>query len=189
MPFKYERLPSLCFWCGCLTHDDRDCELWAESEGSLTPESQEFGPWLKAAPFMPSRRYMVKVPGFFTGKKARTTSEKPSAVKKAPVVVVRSMNQVPEIFRTEMESLETHIESNMELILQDVIPQKPKLPTDEGSKEDGMLHQAETSEKKVSGEAFEEEIREIDKEIKKYDKAPTVPPGLGVYMGKENIES
>uniref|UniRef100_A0A7N2L2Q0 DUF4283 domain-containing protein n=1 Tax=Quercus lobata TaxID=97700 RepID=A0A7N2L2Q0_QUELO len=189
VPFKYERLPSLCFWCGCLTHDDRDCELWAESEGSLTPESQEFGPWLKAAPFMPSRCYMVKVPGFFTGKKAGTSSEKPSVVKKAPMVVVRSVNQVLEIFRTEMESLETHIESNMESVLQDVSPHKPKLPTDEGSKEDGMLHQAETLEEKVSGEAFKEEIRELDEEIKKYDKATTVPPSLGVYMGKENIES
>ncbi|XP_075663044.1 uncharacterized protein LOC142632548 [Castanea sativa] len=27
VPFKYERLPSLCFWCGCLTHDDCDCDL------------------------------------------------------------------------------------------------------------------------------------------------------------------
>ena len=102
------------------------------------------------------------------------------------MVVVRFVNQVPEIFRTEMESLETHIESNMESVLQDVIPQKPKLPTDEGSKEDGTLHQAETSEKKVSGEAFEEEIREIDKGIKKYDRNFIVPPGLEVSIEKEN---
>ena len=89
VPFKYERLPSLCFWCGCLTHDDRDCEVWVESEGSLSPESQQFGPWLKAAPFVPARRYMVKVPGFFAGKKAGTAKEK-CAVKKVQVVVVRS---------------------------------------------------------------------------------------------------
>jgi len=24
--FKYERLPNLCYWCGCLMHDDKDCE-------------------------------------------------------------------------------------------------------------------------------------------------------------------
>ena len=105
VPFKYERLPSLCFWCGCLTHDDRDCELWVESEGSLTPESQQFGPWLKAAPFMSSQCYMVKVPGFFAGKKAGLTSEKASVVKKPLVVVVRSGKLVPEIIRTDKESL------------------------------------------------------------------------------------
>ena len=30
--FKYERIPNLCYWCGCLTHNDRDCSLWIESE-------------------------------------------------------------------------------------------------------------------------------------------------------------
>ena len=24
--FKYERLPNICYWCGRLTHDDRDCD-------------------------------------------------------------------------------------------------------------------------------------------------------------------
>ena len=39
VPFKYERLPSLCFWCGSLMHDDRDCVCWVESEGKLSPEA------------------------------------------------------------------------------------------------------------------------------------------------------
>ena len=25
--FKCQRLSNLCYWCGSLTHDDRDCEL------------------------------------------------------------------------------------------------------------------------------------------------------------------
>ncbi|XP_030963316.1 uncharacterized protein LOC115984430 [Quercus lobata] len=49
--FKYERLPNLCYWCGCLTHNDRDCEKWIESEGSLKPDEQQFGSWLRAPPF------------------------------------------------------------------------------------------------------------------------------------------
>ena len=31
--FKYKRLPSIYFWCGCLTHGEKDCELWINSEG------------------------------------------------------------------------------------------------------------------------------------------------------------
>lgn len=33
--FKYECLPNLCYWCGCLTHTDRDYDLWIDSEGTL----------------------------------------------------------------------------------------------------------------------------------------------------------
>lgn len=33
--FKYEQLPNLYYWCGCLTHNDRDCDLWIYSEGTL----------------------------------------------------------------------------------------------------------------------------------------------------------
>ena len=36
--FKYERPPNLCYWCGRLTHTDKDCKLWIESEGTFRPE-------------------------------------------------------------------------------------------------------------------------------------------------------
>ena len=54
MSFKYERLSNLCYWCGSLTHDDRDYELWLKSEGTLLTEAQQFGPWIHAPPFMSS---------------------------------------------------------------------------------------------------------------------------------------
>ena len=41
--FKYKRLLNMCYWCGCLTHDDRDYEMWIESEGSLLVDSRRFG--------------------------------------------------------------------------------------------------------------------------------------------------
>ncbi|XP_065624928.1 uncharacterized protein LOC136065537 [Quercus suber] len=73
--FKYERLANLCYWCGCLTHTDRDCKLWFESEGSLKAEDQQFGPWLRAPPFLASRKKVVSVPGFYEKKSQRNQSQ------------------------------------------------------------------------------------------------------------------
>ena len=36
--FKYEHLPNICYWCGCFDCDDKDCNVWIEIEGSLTPD-------------------------------------------------------------------------------------------------------------------------------------------------------
>jgi len=41
--FKYERLPNIFYWCGCLNHIDKDCKLWFDNEGTLFVESQQFG--------------------------------------------------------------------------------------------------------------------------------------------------
>ena len=72
--FRYERLPNVCYWCGCLTHPDKDCEKWIESEGSLSKEDQHFGPWLRASPFTASKKGFLSVPGFYAQKKAENTA-------------------------------------------------------------------------------------------------------------------
>ena len=38
--FKFERLPNICYWCGCLYHANRDCDLWIESDGTLDISDQ-----------------------------------------------------------------------------------------------------------------------------------------------------
>uniref|UniRef100_A0A7N2LGL8 DUF4283 domain-containing protein n=1 Tax=Quercus lobata TaxID=97700 RepID=A0A7N2LGL8_QUELO len=58
--------------------------------GSLLAESKQFRPWLKAAPFVPNRKYVVKVPGFFARKKAEAAKEKLETMKNKLVVVVRT---------------------------------------------------------------------------------------------------
>ena len=32
--FKYEKLPNFCYWCGMVSHADRECDVWLNSKGS-----------------------------------------------------------------------------------------------------------------------------------------------------------
>ena len=72
--FKYEHLPNICYWCGRLTHDDRDCDLWIESEGTLQTEQRAFGPHLRASPFVATRKSAIQVPGYYAEKKKTKTN-------------------------------------------------------------------------------------------------------------------
>ena len=57
--FKYEHIPNICYWCGCLTHDDKDYDLWIESEGTLQADQRAFGPHLCAPPFVATRKNVI----------------------------------------------------------------------------------------------------------------------------------
>ena len=74
--FKYERLPILCYWCGCLTHSDMDCDLWIESEGTLPEMEKQYGSWIKALLYYGKTRSVISVPGFYTSKLAKQTEER-----------------------------------------------------------------------------------------------------------------
>nr|POE98626.1 hypothetical protein CFP56_66598 [Quercus suber] len=62
--FKYERLPNICFWCGKLTHSDKECPLWEKSKDNLKAGDQQFGSWLRASTPNPFRRTVIRVAGF-----------------------------------------------------------------------------------------------------------------------------
>ena len=44
--FKYEKLPNFCYWCGRVSHADKECKIWLANKGKLTQEKQEYGAWL-----------------------------------------------------------------------------------------------------------------------------------------------
>ena len=64
MSFMYELLPNICYWCGLLSHDDKECEMWLRSKDGLSTEEQQFGPWLRAPQFNLARKAIVEVQGF-----------------------------------------------------------------------------------------------------------------------------
>ena len=63
--FQYERLPNMCYWCGRLNHDDKECELWIQSRGSLTTDQKQFGSYLRATPFQTGGKNVFVVLGYF----------------------------------------------------------------------------------------------------------------------------
>ena len=69
--FKYERLPNICYWCGCLNHSDKDCDQWIESDGSLKDEDKEYGPWIRTTVAALNKKSVVRVPGFFEARKKK----------------------------------------------------------------------------------------------------------------------
>ena len=73
--FKYERPPSICYWCGCLTHGDKDCELWINSEGRLIAKDRNYGAWFRAPLSNQIRKSTIVVPGFFQQKKVSKVSQ------------------------------------------------------------------------------------------------------------------
>ena len=51
-----------------MDHNDRDCELWIESKGTLTIDQQQFGSNLKAPSYKTAGRDVIYVPGYFEGR-------------------------------------------------------------------------------------------------------------------------
>ena len=64
-----------------MDHVDRDCDRWIESEGSLSLEDREYGPWIRASPYVMPRKSVIKVPGYFKARKKQTDKRATTATR------------------------------------------------------------------------------------------------------------
>ncbi|XP_035541689.1 uncharacterized protein LOC118344688 [Juglans regia] len=50
IPFKYERLPSFCYYCGIVLHSQHRCSRHFSDGSTHTESPPQYGPWLRADP-------------------------------------------------------------------------------------------------------------------------------------------
>ena len=60
---KYERLPNLCYWCGRVTHGERECKVWLRGRGKLSRDDQQYREWLWAKPVRQSKKTVAVISG------------------------------------------------------------------------------------------------------------------------------
>ena len=72
-----------CERCGHLKHDDEQYELWIRSKSSLTTDKQQFGSYLRTAPYQTGGRRVILVPKY----SGQVTIEKFSSKEGSPSVV------------------------------------------------------------------------------------------------------
>ncbi|XP_030970995.1 uncharacterized protein At4g02000-like [Quercus lobata] len=157
--FKYERLPNLCYWCGRLDLDDKDCELWINNEGTLEPDKKRYNSSIRALPVVSSNRNMIRVPGFFEDqiKKKTQGPGSPTREQQPPAVQINTK-----------------------------APNKQTAPSKEGASFEEGLHVDNPFVSSVTAtpfpvsipisagsqkgkEGFEETLNEIDRDIQRFD--------------------
>ena len=79
--FKYEKLPNFGYWCGLVSHDEKECEKWLIGRGSGSEESQGYGAWLRATPYNLGKSSFMIVSSMgdgLGGPSANNTMEQPA---------------------------------------------------------------------------------------------------------------
>ena len=112
--FKYKRLPNICYWCGMVSHANKDYTIWLSSKGSLKVEDQQFGHWIRATLVNPSRKSVIDVKGFekkdthsrvssFSDASSSSMQEGILALKPIPEMVVEADCNTRADLKTAME--------------------------------------------------------------------------------------
>ena len=187
--FKYERLPNLCFWCGRLTHSDKNCDLWIESKGTLSLDQQQYSSSLKAAPYSAKGKNVIFVPGFYEG---RTTSVRVSKeVNPSPALVGENSgaessensqsdrevtlegrrNKFKETINVETVGLEDTLQTDSALMLNGKSVSNVSCPySNQISGENNINSEILFPKPVSSAELFEIQIKEIDEALFKFGK-------------------
>lgn len=96
---------NLCYWCGRLSHADKDCPLWIQSKGTLNDEHKQFSSALKATPYKPSTQKIIYVPGFY---------DKPGLYEGSSCTSGKNGDNVEEVIGAQVAPVEENIQMETE---------------------------------------------------------------------------
>ncbi|XP_030945132.1 uncharacterized protein LOC115969588 [Quercus lobata] len=165
--FRYERLPNICYWCGKLTHGDRECPLWIRSRGTLKAGDQQFGAWLRATTPNPFKKTVIRVPSLDEedGWNDFEMHGEKDAVESSPKEVGGSgSSQEAEQSREETDNQVGQV-ADREAELDSSDPRETSLESPNIAEPVSLRSKEVTVQKSL----FQEQLEEIDYEISKFD--------------------
>lgn len=145
------------YWCGHLSHDDKECSMWLSSKGDLSEVEQEFGPWLRASQFNPTRKTTVEVQGFDGGGNHRNS---PGRIEVGDTRKGKCMKTVPTVAGVE----------NNDVVKMRAVGSLSSAPLEMGSSDgaqtrDKRVHDRDMADPQVQISDFEAMIQDIDEAI------------------------
>jgi len=161
--------------------------LWIESEGTLPTEAQQYGAWIRAPPFVQSKRNSVSIPRFYKTKSAgpTTTSTLKPSIK--PQVVIRRGGSALEIFRSGQGSEIPNQEGIKFLDFHEANPMESSpFHTNHNNLGEVNAINTDLNRGSLSAELFEEKLEEINHDLRKFDAATEFHSKSNSPTGKEN---
>lgn len=163
--FKYEKMPSFCYWCGLVSHDAKECSFWLSSKGSLSLDQQWYSAWLRADPFSARKKSFVFVPSIgrdFGGEDNPVRNEsglerRPQGAKAPQTVAASPIDPNPS----------NDIQNSATLDNQATISPTSHLGNDEDGPESFLIVMPVNTHTNMVN--FEAQIQDIDMELNRYD--------------------
>ena len=178
--------------------------LWLESEGTLTEDQKQFGPKLRASPFVPSRRAVISVPGFYKTKLGSSSkSGFHGADSRAESEKVNHEPQVTAHGLVAMHRIENPRDAMSEQLIDEaVILDSPKVMHTARKHKEAVInaslstpqfssnHNTENQGPVFLAEEFDERLNKIDSEMGKFDntKCMTQPRNISQDTLSESHE-
>lgn len=169
--FKYEKLPNFYYWCGLVSHDDKECSIWLASKGALSSDQQGYGPWLQAYPYSTGKKSYMVVSGMgndFGGDDIPAKSDGGGeAAKVATVPPSHSMSDQtsnnPSVVSTDLQAPTTH--NSHAGIISSISESIPCL---------------DSTNMPAGTDLFEVQLQTIDQELNKYNNHTSLLPDTRV---------